>query len=234
MFDKLKEKLYFNRIELLFKKGLENGDIVPFDDAFYEQMNHTYISGIPVYIHIKHLRPNNPPMNCIERSLYMFFCFENAILVRGDTKYLELRYGKDHAGHGWIEIDDYCYDPTYLFKFKKEIYYEILKPYNVCKATTDEYKNCCDCNKQRYEEIVNTKLSDFLPNGRKRMDLGAVIPFLQEKSKNSNNPEFNKDLLCYLDSIQYDENQIYERLNTEFQEALQEFLDEGINKSKNI
>lgn len=234
MFDKLQKKLYFNKIELLFKKGLEDGSIVPFDDEFYEKMNHTYVSGIPVSIHIKHLRPNNPPMGCIERSLYMFFCFSNALLVRSDTKYLESQYGKDHACHGWIEMGGYCYDPTYLLRFKKETYYEIFKPYNICKATVDEYKNCCDSNKKLYDQVTNTELGDFLPNGRKRMDLGTLIPFLEEKANNSNNPEFKKDLLCYLNSIQYDENQINERLNAEFQETLQKFLEESVNKFKNI
>lgn len=123
MIDNLKNKLYFNKAQLLFKNGLEDGSIVPFDDEFYEKMSHTYISCLPVSIDIKYFRPYGDELGkCYDRSLSMFFCFENAVLVRGDRKDLELKYGKDNAGHGWIEMDGYCYDPSLLLRFKKETY----------------------------------------------------------------------------------------------------------------
>lgn len=176
MFDNLKKTLYFSKTQLLFKKGLEDGSIEPFDDELYEKMNHTYISCLPVSIHMKYLKPTIGHGKCYDRSLYMFFCFPDAVLVRGDNKDLELRFGKDNAGHGWIEMDGYCYDPTLLLKFKKEVYYEIYKPYNVTKTTVEEYKNCCDSNRQFYEDIVNTKLNDFQSNGSKKTDLCVIIP----------------------------------------------------------
>lgn len=223
MFDNIKKVLYFNKIQLLLKKGIEDGTIVPFDEKFYEKMSHTYISGLPVSIHMKYLNPQGNGLGkCSDRSLYMFFCFPNAILVRGDNKDLELRYGKEHADHGWIEMDGYCYEPTLLHRFKKETYYEIFKPYNVSKATADEYKNCCDSNKQFYEDIVNTKLSDFQPNGRKRTDLFITIPLVQRIAEMGTDEDLKKELNEYLKLIQYDEKQIYEEINQAFQKCLKQ------------
>lgn len=217
MFNNIKKVLYFNKMHLLFKKGLEDGSIMPFDNEFYEKISHTYISCLPVSIHIKYLRPLIAPGKCYDRSLYMFFCFENAVLVRGDNKDLELKYGKDNAGHGWIEMDGYCYDPTLLLKFKKETYYEIYKPYNVSKTTTKEYKNHCTSNKQTYEDIINTKLTDFQPNGRKRTDLILIIPIMQKIAEMGTNEDFKKELNDYLNLIQYDEKQVYEEMNITLQ-----------------
>ena len=79
-------------MQLLLNKGIADKKIIPFDDEFYEKLNHTYISGLPVSIHIKYLKPIVGPSKCYDRSLYMFFCFDDALLVRADNKDLELRY----------------------------------------------------------------------------------------------------------------------------------------------
>ena len=86
MFDNIKKSLYFSKMQLLLNKGVADKKIIPFDDEFYEKLNHTYISGLPVSIHIKYLKPIVGPGKCYDRSLYMFFCFDDAILVRGDNK----------------------------------------------------------------------------------------------------------------------------------------------------
>lgn len=222
MLDSIKKRFYFSRMYLLFKKGLENGSIVPFDDEFYEKMSYTYINCIPVSLNIKYLKPIAGPGKCYDRSLEMFFCFKESLLVRGDNKYLELRFGKDKAGHGWIEMDGYCYDPSLLLRFKKETYYEIYEPYNVSKITIEDYKKLGDYNKQFYEDIVNTKLSDFQPNGRKRMDLGVMIPFVQGIAEMGTNEDFKRELNDYLKLIQYDERQVYEEMDAQFQKCLNE------------
>lgn len=121
----------------------------------------------------------------------MFFCFKNAILVRGNRKELELRCGKEKAFHGWIEIDDYCYDPTSLMRFKKETYYEIYKPYAIFKITHEEYKSC-EYSRKFYEDIVNTKLSDTHPHGNKRIDLSVTIPLTLRIAEMENNECFKK------------------------------------------
>lgn len=220
MIDNIKRRLFYSKVQLLLKKGVEEGNIVPFNDEFYEKLSHTYIGCLPVSMHIKYLKPKYGPGECYDRSLYMFFCFQNAVLVRGDNKYLELEFGKDNAGHGWIEIDDYCYDPSLLLKFKKETYYEIYKPYNVSKITLDEYKNCCEFNKQVYEKVVNTKLSDFQPNGKKRTDLCIMIPLFQETANMKNDSEFKEKLNDYLKLVQYDKKQAHEEIISNFQNHL--------------
>mgnify|MGYP003299039579 CR=1 FL=1 len=130
MFDNIKKELYFFRKEVLFNKGIKEGKIVPFDDCFYEKMSHTYFNCVPISMHIKYLKPLSGPGKCYDRSLFMFFCFDDALLVRADIKNLELLYGKENAGHGWIEIDDYVYDPSSTLRFDKKLYYQIYNPTN--------------------------------------------------------------------------------------------------------
>ena len=227
MFDNMKKELYFSKKQRLLKKGIEDGNIMPFDEEFYEKMSHTYISCLPVSMHIKYLKPMFGPGKCYDRSLYMFFCFPNAVLVRGDNKDLELIYGKEGAGHGWIEMDGYCYDPSLLHRFKKETYYKIYKPYNISKTTVEEYKNCCDSNRRLYEDIINTKLNDFRPNGRKRMDLFVMIPLIQVLAETKANVDLKKELDDYLKLIQYDGKEIYEERNQIFQQSFKNNLEDN-------
>lgn len=207
MFNEIKKTLYFTKRNLLYQKGIKNGDIVPFDDELYKKLSNTFISGLPVSIHIKHLTPQRVGIGrCIDRSLYMFLCFDDALLVRGDEKNLELEYGKDRSYHGWIEKDNYVYDPYYLLRFDKDLYYKMFCPKKIEKYTIEDYKTT---NKKYYEDIKNTTLDDFKINGRKRDDLFIIIPIIKETASLSNNEEFKKDLNDYLESIEYDEEQIY-------------------------
>ena len=90
MLSNLKRNLYFTRLNILYAKGLKEGSITFFDEEFYEKMSHTYFNTIPISMHIKHLKPLLPPGKCYDRSLYMFLCFDDALLVRGEQKDLEL------------------------------------------------------------------------------------------------------------------------------------------------
>ena len=200
------------KMKNLIKKGLKKGKISLFDDKFYEQLSHTYINGLPVSIHIKYLKPETSPGGCYERSLFMFLCFDNALLVRGDNRNLEILYGPDEAGHGWIEIDNYVYDPSLLMKFDKELYYKIFSPKNIIKCTKEEYcKN--DINKCFYEYVKNTKIEDYQPGGNKRHSLNCIVPLVKYAAKNSNNDQFIIDLNNWLNIIQYDEYQVTNELN---------------------
>lgn len=212
MFDNLKKALYYTRTNILFNKGFNNEDIIPFDDEFYSKLNNTFVSCLPVSFHIKYLKPTLPPGKCYDRSLYMFFCFDDALLVRADIKDLELRYGKEKAGHGWIEIGDYVYDPSSRLRFKKDLYYDIYKPYNVSKVNKEEYCSI-DGNLKAYYDIINTKLEDFMPYGKKRLELSIIIPLIQDMTKYSTNEEFIKDVNDYIESIQYDILEINNELN---------------------
>lgn len=211
MFKELKKKLYFEKMEVLFTRGILEEKITHFDEELYSKMNNVYFNCIPISMHIKYLRPTTPPGKCYDRSLFMFFCFDDALLVRGDVKDLELNYGKARAGHGWIEIGDYVYDPSKLLKFDKELYYKIYSPTNVHKISKDEYNKNTN---NYYDEIRNTKLEDFQIDGSKRTDLAVTIPIIKAITEVSDDIEFKKDLEEYLKLIQYDEKQIEEKLKS--------------------
>ena len=219
---RFRSELFFIKADCSYVKGLLDGKIVPFDDSFYEQMSHTYTdSGIPVSMDIKYLRPTIPPGKCYDRSLNMFFCFDDALLVRGDLKALELKYASNgDAGHGWIEIGNNVYDPTHLMRFDKDLYYKMFGVSNVTKYNKEDY--CQDQeNKKYYDQIKNTTLADFQPNGRKRSHLLITIPLLKGIANNAKDPAFQKELDAYLTSINYDEQEIYHSLHEKGGYAMQ-------------
>lgn len=211
MFEKIKKDLYFKKTHLLIRKGLSEGTIIPFDDDFYDQLSHTYFNCLPVSINIKYLKPILSPGKCDSRSLYMFFCFDDAILVRADVKNLELEYGKSRAFHGWIEKDGFVYDPTMLMRFDKDLYYKIFQPSNIVKSTKEEYCSL-EGNKDYYDDVRNTTIEDFMPGGSKRLDLLNLVPLYKGISKASKNQEFIDDLNDFLTKIQYNEEEIYRQM----------------------
>lgn len=160
-------------------------------------------------MHIRYLKPIVPPGKCYDRSLFMFFCFDDALLVRGDNKDLELRFGKESAGHGWIEMGDYVYDSSLMMRFEKDLYYKIYNPTDVYKTTKEEYQKV---NGSYYDNVRNTTILDFQPGGSKRTDLCVIIPLIKEIAEYSNDERFKKELNEYLSLILYDENQVYEEL----------------------
>lgn len=209
MFYNLKKELYFKRLELLMKKGFKEGKIVYFDNEFYDKMNNTYINSMPVSMHIKYLRPILPPGKCYDRSLMMFLCFDDALLVRADKKALEYQYGKAEAGHGWIEIGNYVYDPTTLLRFDKDLYYKIFLPSDIMKYTAEEYRKI---NPDFYDYIKNTKIEDFKPGGVKRTELSTTIPLLTSLADSMNDEFFKKEIEEYLELIEYDAKQEFDKL----------------------
>lgn len=209
MFDNIKKVLYFKKMVLLFNKGLVEGKIVTFNEEFYKNMSHTYFNCIPISMHIKYLKPTTPPGKCYDRSLLMFFCFDDALLVRANNKDLELRFGKELAGHGWIEIGNYVYDPSLMMRFEKDLYYKIYRPTDVHKISKEEY---IKVNGSYYDEVRNTTLEDFKLGGKKRTDLCVSIPLVLGIAEMSNDENFKRELDEYLTSIQYDEKQVCEEL----------------------
>ena len=129
-----------------------------------------------------------------------FFFFDDALLVRGDEKNLELLYGKDNTGHGWIERDNYVYDPSSLMRFDKYLYYKIFQPTNISKKSIEQYCLIDDC-RRLYEDIHQTIIEDYLPNGRKRIDLYSLMPLVEGIAEG--NKEFKNELEAYLALIQY-------------------------------
>lgn len=210
MINSIKKKLYFLKVQLLSSKGFQEGKIVPFDEDFYSKMKDTLINNIPVSIHIKYLKPVIPPGKCYDRSLYMFFCFKDSLLVRGNNKNLEYNFGKENAKHGWIELDNYVYDPSLLLRFDKDLYYQIYSPTNITKISKNEYNNI---NNGYYDEITSVNREDLKPGGKKRYELAVTIPLIKKIADMKDNEEFKNELEEYLSSICYDEQQVYEELN---------------------
>lgn len=211
MLKKIKKNLYLYKMELLFRKGINEKRIIPFDDEFYNKLTNTYIDGLPVSMHIKYFRPIISPGKCFDRSLFMFFCFDNAILVRGNNKDLELRYGIECAKHGWIEIDDYVYDPSYMMRFDKELYYKIFMPTEINRINKEEYCSNED-RKKLYDYVKNTTIDDFKPYGNKRVELATIIPLVLSLSQLSDNQTFIKDVKDYLSLIEYDKKEVVDEL----------------------
>ena len=220
MINPIKKKLYFSKVDKLMIKGLKEGTIVPFEDNIYNDMKNTYIHGLPVSIRIKYLKPNLPPGKCYDRSTYIFLCLDDALLVRGDNKDLELRFGKDNAGHGWVETEDYVYDPTLNMRFNKEVYYEMYEPTDVRRYTKDDYCKASDTNRKLYEDAKKVTPEDLKPYGRKRLELLEIIPLVQSIANMSENQKFISELDEYLKLIDYEEKEVYEELDEKLKQAL--------------
>lgn len=205
--ESLKKKLYFIKFDILFNKALREGKITRFDEEIFEKMSNTIIACLPVSLYIKYSNHLFAEGTCYDRSLYMFLALDEALLVRGDEKGLEYTYGNGHEGHGWIEIGDFVYDPSTMFKYDKDIYYLLHGCSNVSKIDKPSYllqhQDFVDAN-------VSHDFSEFRPNGKRRLELGIIITQLKKMSQLICDEKFTKDLNDYLDYIQYDEKQIKE------------------------
>lgn len=208
MFERLKKSLYFMRCNLLFNEGLKNGNILSFEGDLYERLSKIYFNGFPLSIKIKYLKPMVSPGNCEDRSWFITMGFEDALWVSGDLRTLELQYGKAGAWHFWVEHDGWVYDPTLLYKFKKEVYYKIYMPSNVRIRTVEEYKN-----DEWYRDIIETTIEDLKPGGKGRCHLCVSIPLVQSIAKMSGNQEFIDELEEHLKLIEYDHKQVVDELN---------------------
>lgn len=195
---------FFKKLDYLFREGIKNGSITPFNKELYEKMNHTYVKGIPVSIYVKYLNPalHSNHGKCLDESLYMFFCLQDALLVRGNCKDLELKDKNPY--HGWIEIKDDVYDPSRLLRFKKEFFYQLYEPTNVVKCNVEQYKRISKENKELLEEVQNTILKDLQPGGKRRSQLIFIAPMLQALASVSKVEEFQQEVYQYFKSVQYE------------------------------
>ena len=175
--ESLKKKLYFIKFDILFNKALREGKITRFDEEIFEKMSNTIIACLPVSLYIKYSNHLFAEGTCYDRSLHMFLALDEALLVRGDEKGLEYTYGKGHEGHGWIEIGDFVYDPSTMFKYDKDIYYLLYGCSNVSKIDKPSYllqhQDFVDAN-------VSHDFSEFRPKGKRRLELGIIITQLKK------------------------------------------------------
>ena len=210
MFKQLKKNLFFTRYNMLFQKGINEGKITEFDQEIYDKMSDTYISCLPVSMRIKHSKHMFAIGTCYERSLYMFLALDDALLVRGDDKVLEYKYGEGHEGHGWVEVGDFVYDPSIMLKFDKDTYYNLYGISNVKKCDKKTY---LEQHSDFVSQHVSHDINDFRPGGSRRLELGVLIIQLRCLSSMLGDEEFTNDLNNYLESISYDEKQICDERN---------------------
>ena len=209
----LKGKLYYTKINLLILKGLNSGLIRSFDDDFYKELNKSIFNTIPVDIDIRFLKPELGPGRCYDRSLKMFFAMDNSLLVRGSLDYFRISGDISDVNHGWVERDNYVYDPTWLKIFDKDYYYKIFNVENVRKCNIEEYCNIADTNKELYQNVKNTTRDSLRNGGPNRYMLATTIPIIREIA--SSNRDFMKALKSYLEEINYNEIEINEAKNKE-------------------
>lgn len=217
MFDELRKKLYFARFEVLITKAYREGKIMDFDDEIFEKMKGTIIACFPVSLYIKYSKYLFPLGTCYDRSLYMFLALDDALLVRGENKDLVYNYGKGHGGHGWIEVGDYVYDPSLMLKFDKKTYYQLYGCSKVFKIDKDSYVRE---HKEFVDAHVSTDFDEFKPDGRRRLELGAIVTATEHTVQSSGDEDFAREFYDYLESIQFDRKQIQEERDRVIQDIL--------------
>ncbi len=210
--------LYYKKLNYHFKLGIMKGLIVPYDDQFYKELNKTIIDTYPVGIDIKYIRPKLGPGKCYDRSLKMFFAMDNSTLVRGSLKYFRLLGDNEGVNHGWVEKDGCVYDPTWLFKFNKDYYYKIFGVEKEDKITTEEYCNICAENNELYNRIKNTTKESIKNNMLDKLTLYTIVPLL--KGLASGNEDFKRELDEYLESVEYDEEDMRNSINEDISRTL--------------
>ena len=201
----LKKNLFNKRKKLLIKNGILNNEITPFDKDLYQQMNTIYYKGLPISLYIKYMKPLTTINKGFEKSLLMFYCIKDSYLVRARTKDYELNQNiKDYVDKGWIETNNYVYDPTTLRKFNKDLFYKIYIPKDIYIQTHQElFANLYE--KEAYKKIRKTTLKDLQPNGNKRDELLNTVSILKETTKDIDSIE---ELQEYFNQLQIDNNYI--------------------------
>ena len=209
MFEKYKNKLKLNKMNIQVAKGIKDDSILPFDENIYRSLNKIFINGIPGSMFIKYIN-SSLIGKCYDKSLYLFFCIKDAIYVTGDQEDLKIKYGEEHQNHSWIEVGDYVYDASMLCIFKKEEYYNIYNPTNLKKITLENF--CSTPNgKEQYDQITETTLEDLKPNGKKRRNIYLNLPLIIDIAYTSNNKDFITELNAYLELIEYNEEEIKDK-----------------------
>ena len=137
---------------------------------------------------------------------------------------LEYNYGKGHGGHGWVEIDNFVYDPSLMLRFDKDTYYRLYGCSNVKKMDRDTY---FAQNGDYVDKYVSYSLEDFKPNGKRRLELGVLIFQLKSLSRMVRDKQFADDLDNYLSLVEYDEEQIRDERDRFIKKNL--FKDEAIS-----
>ena len=207
MLANLKKNLFFMRLRLLQDNGVKKGELRLFENDLYYRLSLVYFDGIPLSFYFKYLiLTMTSHLQFKEKSLLLTMGFDDAKLVCGNLKNLELLHGKEGAQHYWVENDGWVYDTAFLYRFKKELYYKMYIPSDVKSYSKEEYSK----NKW-YQDVVNTKIEDLLPGGRCRNNMSLISSAYEVASYEAEiegDDTFLIQLNEYLDRIQLNYEQI--------------------------
>jgi len=196
----LKKKLYQKKFRLLWADGEEKGFILPFEKEMYKALEDVVYAGTtPANMYLVHLKPIHPPMKCYDRSEVISMAFKDCHLVRGKLKLLELESGPDKAGHGWVEKGGWVYDPTYMMKFKRSLYYEMFGVSDVQKIHRNELEK---------DEYYQRCLAGHI----ERLWLIMTIPILEERAAKEKNTKMMNELEIFKKKVNYDYKAIQNEL----------------------
>lgn len=210
MLTNLRKNLYFSALRIKIQRGLNNGTIVPFEQDLYDRLDNIYFCGATLSIWLKYLQPMyGMPGECEDRSLYIAAGLPNATIVKADLKNMEYKYGKSGSWHFFVLSDGWIYDSFYLYKFRKDVYFDIFKPRNVQNFESDEYKKSIS-----YQEITGTSLEDLQSFNSKKMWFYMGLKGVMAIADVRNDENFKRELNDMLERINYDPKMF----NEEFRE----------------
>ena len=201
MASQITQRLFFLRSELLYKKGIDKGEIKPFSEAIYNQMNNAYLGGVPISLLLKIALATNVVGECYAESLYMFLCFPDSFLVRGDLKSISYANNGSSGGHGWVEMNNRVYDPTLGYEFTRELYYKIHGANNIRRYTKDDYIAQSPQNATLYQQMTTTTKRDIETTPIKQLELHILVAGINSSLENISDDNLKREWADYLESV---------------------------------
>lgn len=127
-----------------FKKYIEDGLIVPYEQELIDKLRNFNIKGVPLSIIVLCFDACNG--NCYGTSVYLTSGMDNFKLIHGN---INIYPENGFHNHSWVEKDGYVYDPTDGFKYEKELYYQL---YDAKVVVSYDEEKCKDYN--FYQEVI--------------------------------------------------------------------------------
>ncbi len=222
MLANLRKNLYFRALKIKMQQGLNNGTIVPFEQDLYDRLDNIYFCGATLSIWLKYLKPTcGMPGQCEDRSLFIAAGLQDATLVRANLKNLELLHGKDDSWHFFVSYNGWIYDPSSLYRFREDVYYDLFRPSNVQRFESEDYKNSYS-----YLSITNTTLEDLQTFSSKKMWFYTGLQGVMSIANISQDENFKQEIKSMLERINYDPKIFWE----EFREDLSKLTLHSSNK----
>ena len=195
MLANLRKNLYFRALKIKMQQGLNNGTIVPFEQDLYDRLDNIYFCGATLSIWLKYLKPTyGMPGQCEDRSLFIAAGLQGATLVRADLKNLELLYGKDDSWHFFASYNGWIYDPSSLYRFREDVYYDLFRPSNVQRFESEDYKNSYS-----YLSITDTTLEDLQTFNSKKVWFYSGLKGVMAIAALSQDENFKQELRSMLE-----------------------------------